>query len=139
MARKIKTLTPEHLVFGTDDGKLIELKAMPTPKEMKEQKLFHVVLLHHDASACVFYDPYEAWFHGDDEPRFVECDMLTLKEYLKLAKVYGGETVGSGWFDRHVSSATSRKRHSEGVLGAMNRCEEAMDSLIASIMRLQRQ
>lgn len=134
----MKEVAPEHLVFGTNDGQLIQLDTMPTAAEIKAKGLFHVALLHHDGSSCVFYDPYEAWFNGDDEPRFLGCDILTLKEYLKLAKVYGGETIGPGWFGRHASSETRGRAPASGLLGKMSRCEEAIDSLIATLVKLQR-
>ena len=125
MAREI-----DPLIYQGADGQLRQV-ANKKEKRADEER---VILLHSPRESCVFFDPYDEYQKTrGKEPRYSDCMVLGLKEYTKLAKVYGGEVIGPGWFPRHVTNHL-RPTATKGTLGAMNRCERAIDDLLALLV-----
>lgn len=125
MARAI-----DPIIWQGADGQLRQGKDKKDKRDGDER----VILLHSPRESCVFFDPFDEYMKTrGQEPRYTDCMVLDLKEYTKLAKIYGGEVMGSGWFPRHVSNHL-RPTASKGMLGAMNRCERAIDDLLALLV-----
>lgn len=122
----------DPVIWQGADGQLRQAKDKKDKRAGEER----VVLLHSPRESCVFFDPFDEYMKSrGTEPRYSDCLVLDLKEYTKLANIYGGEVIGPGWFPRHVSSQT-RGGATKGLLGAMNRCERAIDDLLATLVLL---
>lgn len=127
MAREI-----DPIIWQGADGQLRQVKDKKDKREGDER----VILLHSPRQSCVFFDPYDEYMKTRGrEPRYSDCLVLDLKEYTKMAKIYGGEVLGAGWFPRHVTNHL-RPSATNGVLGAMNRCERAIDDLLTTLVLL---
>lgn len=127
MAREI-----DPIIWQGSDGQLRQAKDKKDKRDGDER----VILLHSPRESCVFFDPYDEYMKTrGKEPRYSGCLVLDLKEYTKMAKIYGGEVMGAGWFPRHVTNHL-RPSATKGVLGAMNRCERAIDDLLTTLVLL---
>lgn len=129
MARKI-----DPVIYQGSDGKLTQVDKPMAPALAKLAGDERVILLHSPRDSCVFFDPYDEYQKTrGKEPRYSDCMVLDLKEYAKLAKIYGGEVMGPGWFPRHVTNHLNPAPTS-GLAGAMARCESAVDDLLAMLV-----